>query len=101
MLLLSLKSVLRHVDLQAVVAAAASASSAPAPRRWLNVHEHVGMELMRDYDIPVPRGSVAETPDEAEHVYSSSLAGGGEPQPRPDRVPAAAVHKDNMLCLDA
>lgn len=36
------------------------------------------MELMRKFDIPVPRGSVATTPDEAEEVHRSHLAGGGE-----------------------
>ena len=36
------------------------------------------MELMRKFDIPVPRGSVATTPEEAEEVHRSHLAGGGE-----------------------
>jgi len=34
------------------------------------------MELMRKFDIPVPRGSVATTPEEAEEVHRSHLAGG-------------------------
>jgi succinyl-CoA synthetase beta subunit len=44
--------------------------------RFLNVHEHVSMELMSHYGIPVPRGSVVTTPEAAEHVYESDLGGG-------------------------
>ncbi len=62
---------------QAAIGLAAPTSCA-AQRRHLNVHEHVGMELMRKFDIPVPRGSVATTPEEAEEVHRSHLAGGGE-----------------------
>jgi succinyl-CoA synthetase beta subunit len=46
--------------------------------RFLNVHEHVSMELMRKFDVPVPRGAVATSPEQAEHVYRTSLGGGGE-----------------------
>lgn len=48
-----------------------------ATRRWLNVHEYRAMDLMRKYGIPVPRGAVASTPEEAEDVYRHKLGGGG------------------------
>ena len=39
------------------------------------------MQLMKDYDVPVPRSAVATTPDEAELAYSSKLGGGGSVMP--------------------
>ena len=34
----------------------------------MNVHEHQAKELLRRYDVPVPPGCVAFTPDEAAHA---------------------------------
>ena len=34
----------------------------------MNIHEYQAKELLRRYDVPVPRGCVAFTPDEAEHA---------------------------------
>ena len=46
-------------------------------KRFLNVHEYVSMQLMEEYGVPVPRGAVATTPDEAEAAYTSTQCGGG------------------------
>jgi hypothetical protein len=46
-----------------------------AQTRLLNVHEYVGMEIMKKYDVAVPRGGVASTPAEAEHIYNSFIGG--------------------------
>lgn len=34
----------------------------------MNIHEHQAKELLRRYDVPVPQGCVAFTPDEAAHA---------------------------------
>src|SRR5688572_25883512 len=34
----------------------------------MNIHEHQGKELLRRYGVPVPRGRVATTADEAEQA---------------------------------
>ncbi|KAI3593112.1 Succinyl-CoA ligase (ADP-forming) beta chain [Cupriavidus sp. U2] len=34
----------------------------------MNIHEHQAKELLRRYDVPVPQGCVAFTPDEATHA---------------------------------
>ncbi len=34
----------------------------------MNIHEYQGKELLRKYGVPVPRGGVAETADEAERI---------------------------------
>lgn len=41
--------------------------------RNLNVHEYISMELMKSHGIKTPECYVAETPEEAEHVFTSSL----------------------------
>jgi succinyl-CoA synthetase beta subunit len=46
-------------------------------KRFLNVHEYISMGLMRDYGVPVPRGAVASTPEEAERIAAESLKGSG------------------------
>ncbi len=46
-------------------------------RRFLNVHEYISMGLMKEYGVPVPRGAVATTPEEAERVYSEAVKGSG------------------------
>jgi len=45
-------------------------------RRLLNVHEYISMDLMKEYGVPVPRGSVASTPSEAADIAASMLAEG-------------------------
>lgn len=44
-------------------------------RRFLNVHEYVGIEVMNQFGVTTPRCKVADTPDEAAHVFSSFLGG--------------------------
>ena len=34
----------------------------------MKIHEYQGKELLKNYDVPVPRGIVARTPDEAEQA---------------------------------
>ena len=34
----------------------------------MKIHEYQGKEILRKYDVPVPRGKVASTPEEAEAV---------------------------------
>ena len=39
--------------------------------RRLNVHEYVSMDVMRTFDIPVPKGGMAETAEDAVKLYKS------------------------------
>jgi len=41
--------------------------------RYLNLHEHISMEIMKTYGIQTPECYVASTPDEAQHLFSNSL----------------------------
>jgi len=41
--------------------------------RYLNVHEHISLEIMKTYGIQTPECYVASTPDEAQHLFSNSL----------------------------
>lgn len=41
--------------------------------RYLNVHEYVSMEIMKQHGVKTPECYVAETPDEAEHVFETGL----------------------------
>lgn len=41
--------------------------------RFLNVHEHISMELMKTHGIQTPECYVASTPEEAEHLFGNSL----------------------------
>lgn len=43
--------------------------------RNLNVHEYVGLSMLRENDVNVPKFGVAETPDEASKVASNDLKG--------------------------
>jgi len=43
--------------------------------RYLHLHECYGMEIMAQYGVPTPRGQVARTPEEAEHIYRVVLNG--------------------------
>lgn len=45
----------------------------PNPVRMLNVHEYISMDIMKSFDINVPKGQVASTVEEAEHVYNNIL----------------------------
>ena len=38
------------------------------PRRSLSIHEYLSMNLLKDYQIPIPKGGVAKTPEEAFQV---------------------------------
>jgi hypothetical protein len=41
--------------------------------RNLNVHEYISMELMQAHGIGVPPCQVADTPEEAEHIFNNVL----------------------------
>jgi succinyl-CoA synthetase beta subunit len=34
----------------------------------MKIHEYQAKEILKDYGVPVPRGRVAETPDEARKI---------------------------------
>ena len=41
--------------------------------RNLNVHEYISMELMNQHGIATPKGFVANTPEEAEHTFTTMM----------------------------
>lgn len=41
--------------------------------RNLNVHEYASMEIMKTHGIKTPECHVADSPDEAEHLFTNSL----------------------------
>lgn len=41
--------------------------------RCFNVHEYISMEIMKNHGIPTPECFVANTPEEAEQIFSRSL----------------------------
>ena len=43
--------------------------------RCLNVHEYVGIDLLRKAGVRVPKGAVATSGDEAERIYASDALG--------------------------
>eukprot|EP00640_Fibrocapsa_japonica_P001916 CAMPEP_0113936946 /NCGR_PEP_ID=MMETSP1339-20121228/3684_1 /TAXON_ID=94617 /ORGANISM="Fibrocapsa japonica" /LENGTH=448 /DNA_ID=CAMNT_0000939535 /DNA_START=74 /DNA_END=1420 /DNA_ORIENTATION=- /assembly_acc=CAM_ASM_000762 len=45
-------------------------------RRWLNVHEHVGMATMNKFGVSVPKAKVANSPEEAVSVYEELVKAG-------------------------
>ena len=47
--------------------------------RSLNVHEYVGIDIMRERGIAVPAGATASTPEEAREIYESGRLGTGSP----------------------
>jgi succinyl-CoA synthetase beta subunit len=49
------------------------ATPAIGPVRNLNVHEYISMELMNQHGIATPRGFVAKTPEEAEHIFNTMM----------------------------
>jgi len=44
--------------------------------RYLNIHEYVSMELFNEHGIATPSAFVAETPEEAEHIYAVKMQDG-------------------------
>ncbi len=42
----------------------------------MKIHEYQAKEILRSYGVPVPRGGVAETPEEAKKVAEEI---GGKP----------------------
>jgi len=44
--------------------------------RLLNVHEYVSMDIMRGFGIPVPRGGMATTVEEADQIYKTIIGPG-------------------------
>mmetsp|Transcript_8982 Transcript_8982/g.13499 ORF Transcript_8982/g.13499 Transcript_8982/m.13499 type:complete len:440 (+) Transcript_8982:68-1387(+) len=47
-------------------------------RRFLNVHEYASMEIMRGFDIPVPKSKVAHSAEEAGEVYRQVIGEGND-----------------------
>ena len=41
--------------------------------RNLNVHEYISMEIMNQHGIATPKGFVANTPEEAEHIFNTQM----------------------------
>ena len=37
-------------------------------RRYLSLHEHYSMDLLREYGVSVPQGEVASTPEQAKEI---------------------------------
>ncbi|GKY98877.1 hypothetical protein MPSEU_000843700 [Mayamaea pseudoterrestris] len=56
---------------------AATSRSSLGAVRYLNVHEYISMELMQQHGISTPESHVAETPQEAEHIYNSRFKARG------------------------
>mmetsp|Transcript_36976 Transcript_36976/g.66524 ORF Transcript_36976/g.66524 Transcript_36976/m.66524 type:complete len:451 (+) Transcript_36976:78-1430(+) len=47
--------------------------------RNLNVHEYISMEIMNQHGIATPKGFVANTPEEAEHIFNTQMNKPGQP----------------------
>ena len=47
--------------------------------RHLRVHEYISMEIMNQHRIATPRGFVAKTPEEAEHIFTTMMNKPGQP----------------------
>jgi succinyl-CoA synthetase beta subunit len=54
------------------------APSSIGGRRFLNVHEYASMEVMKSFDIPVPRSKAASTAAEAGQVYREMIGEGND-----------------------
>lgn len=54
----------------------ALAPSAIGATRLLNVHEYVSMDVMRSFNIPVPKGGMATNPADAVEVYKKTIGEG-------------------------
>ena len=61
----------------AAVSELASSCHAPASSigavRFLNVHEYLSMEIMKNHGIQTPECHVASTPEEAENLFQNAL----------------------------
>ena len=47
-------------------------------KRNLNVHEYIGIDIMRENGIAVPKGKVASSPEEARAIYESGVLLGSD-----------------------
>lgn len=47
--------------------------------RNLNVHEYISMEIMNQHGIATPKGFVANSPAEAEHIFNTMMNKPGQP----------------------
>lgn len=56
-------------------AAAAATNTSTTSKRNLNVHEYVGLGILREAGVNVPRFGVASTPEEASNIASNQLKG--------------------------
>ncbi|KAL7541649.1 hypothetical protein ACHAXR_011096 [Thalassiosira sp. AJA248-18] len=69
--------------LRRVGATTANRSRVAAPAmgkiRHLNVHEYISMEIMNQHGIATPRCFVANTPEEADHIFSTMMNKPGQP----------------------
>jgi hypothetical protein len=54
-------------------AATASRPSAVGAVRFLNVHEYISMEIMKNHGIKTPECHVATTPEEAENLFQNAF----------------------------
>ena len=53
---------------------AAQAAPLGGAIRHLNVHEYISMEIMKSHGIATPECYVADTADEAEHLFANSFS---------------------------
>jgi len=79
-----LSSILRPSTLQksafkAVAAAQPLSKPLVGSIRCLNVHEYISMEIMKTHGVPIPKGYVAKTPDEAVGIYETKMQQRGQP----------------------
>ncbi len=54
-----------------------TAPNAVGAVRYLNLHEYLSMELMKQHGIATPAGYVASSPEEAENIFLHKLNKGG------------------------
>ena len=41
--------------------------------RNLNVHEYISMEIMNQHGVATPKGFVANSPEEADHIFTTMM----------------------------
>ena len=51
----------------------ATPASSVGAVRFLNVHEYISMEIMKNHGIQTPECHVASTPEEAENLFQNAL----------------------------
>jgi len=44
-------------------------------KRNLNIHEYASMQVMSEFDVPVPKNKYADTPEEAQKIFESGELG--------------------------